>query len=169
MLEEFNNIEEFRIYIQNILILEIEKISDDHYKYITKLSSSKYSRKFNIDKLILEKEFNEYKKIIHNKYIASNKLKKIKSRGNQYQFLDTKNLSECICIKKFKNNMLGSGPNTYQSIHYYYKVVDNDYYVYLDSVKKIIISHDEFKTHFIDKRNYTINQLRDIKNFKSFY
>jgi hypothetical protein len=163
---EFKNIEEVVTHINYLLQIDNKYITDiEPFQKIFKLSAERFAKRFSLDKMTLVKEFNQYKKKIHKKIIIYNRVKKLKKvKLSQFTFYysgvgyKTKN---CICYKLFESKFKNRTFTFYPEIEYLYIELDNIIVLFprIEHIKQLYSTKKEFNEHFLDMREYKINQI----------
>ncbi len=164
-MKDFTNIGEVFTYIESLLDIDNEDIIDvESFQKIFNFSGERFAKKFNLDELTLVKEFNEYKKKIHKKIIIYNKVKELRKTtpkpfnfyysGVQYK------TKTCICSKFFESKYKHRTFSFYPQVKYLYVELDEMIVLFpkLEHIK-LYSTKKEFNEHFLDMREYKINQI----------
>lgn len=162
---DFKNIEEVVAHIEYLLHIDNKDITDiEPFQNIFKLSAERFSKRFDLDKMKLVKEFNQYKKKIHKKIIIYNKVKQLKKvklnpiifhySGLQYK------TKPCMCSKLFEPKFKHRTFTFYPEVKYLYVELDEMIVLFprLEHIK-LYSTKKEFNEHFLDMREYKINQI----------
>lgn len=154
-----SNLEELNIWVESIKKLVVTDNNLEIFDEFMRFSPEKFADKINMDRIILTKEFDKYKKEIHNKIIIHRKVKELKNRRIETSsfFYQGKPVTSkiCFCTKKFKVKSI----KFYPTIKYLYFYCDEQLILLPDDHRRVIISDEEFNEYFIDKREQTINSI----------
>ncbi len=167
-MHDFKKIEDVLDYIQTLLHIDNKDIIDidiDNFSKIKKLSPEKIAKRFNLDELTLVKEFNQYKKQINKKIIIYNKVKKLKDvepipftfnySGNKYK------TKISVCYKLFEVKYRHHLFTFYPQVKYLYVELNEENIILFNDSNylRLYSTTKEFNEHFIDSREYKINQI----------
>lgn len=172
-MEKFKSIEEVLQYVNYLIKIDNNDISIENieqFNKFLKFSPEKMARRFELDELDVVKEFNQYKKEINKKLIIYKKVKELKNKkiipfGFNYskQIYDTK---VSFCEKFFEIKYEHKTTRFYPTIKYLYVKLDDNVVLFPNNnyqSTKLYMTYKEFDEHFIDMREYKINQILDIK------
>jgi len=164
-MNEFKNIEELVTHIEYLLNKNNEDITDiDIFKKVNKLSAEKLAKKFGIDETKLVKEFNQYKKLINKKIIIYNKVKELGSKNPSPFNFNYSGVSYktkiCVCSKFFESKFKHHTFFFYPTVKYLYLELYETIILFprLEHIK-LYSTKKEFNEHFLDMREYKINQI----------
>ena len=161
------SLEEVYTYINIILTLDVNDETINELKNFIKVSPEKLSDSLGIERGPLTKEFDVYKKQIHNKIIIYDKVKKLKdipvSNFNFKYGNETYYTKIAICIEYFTFKYKSRTFKFYPSIKYLYcdDIKDNNI-IFIDNVQ-IHISNNEFENYFENFREFNLNKLLNDK------
>lgn len=162
---EFKNIEEVVAHIESLLSIDNGDINDiEPFKKIHKLSAEKMAKRFGLDEMKLVKEFNQYKKKINKKVIIYNKVKELKKLNPKpFDFRYSGDLHKtkvCICSKFFEAKFKHHTFSFYPEVKYLYVELDDSIILFPKQEHiKLYSTKKEFNEHFLDMREYKINQI----------
>jgi len=164
-MHEFKNIEDVVTHIESLLQIDNEDITNiKEYHKIFKFSAEKLANKFELDEMKLVKEFNQYKKQIYKKIIIFEKVKELKKKtptpfnfyynGIQYK------TKICMCSKFFEAKFKHHTFSFYPQVKYLYVELDDTIVLFPKQEHiKLYSTKKEFNEHFLDMREYKINQI----------
>lgn len=165
-----NNLNEVYKYIETIRNLEVNDISIEELRKFIKVSPEKLSDKFGLERGPLTKEFDLYKKEIHNKIIIYDKVKLLcKKEILNFNFKYGNNFYKtkiCICLEYFTFKFKSLNTKFYPTIKYLYcdDIIENNIIIFSNK-NEIHISKNEFEKYFQNYREFTLNiLLNDTKN-----
>jgi hypothetical protein len=162
---EFKNIEEVVVHIESLLHIDNKDITDiEPFQKIFKLSAERFAKRFDLDKMKLVKEFNQYKKKIHKKIIIYNKVKQLKKvKLNTFTFYYSgvaHRTKPCMCSKLFESKFKHRTFTFYPEVKYLYVELDEMIVLFPRREHiKLYSTKKEFNEHFLDMREYKINQI----------
>ena len=164
-MHEFKNIEDVEAHIESLLQIDNKDITDiEPFQKIFKLSGERFAKRFDLDKMKLVKEFNQYKKKIHKKIIIYNKVKQLrKVKLNtlifHYSGIGYKT-KKCVCFKFFESKFKHRTFSFYPEVQYLYVELDDTIVLFPRCEHiKLYSTKKEFNEHFLDMREYKINQI----------
>lgn len=164
-MKDYKNIDEVVDYIQSLLQKENEDITDiNEYHKIFKFSAEKLAKKFDLDETKLVNDFNLYKKQIYKKIIIFDKVKELKkktptpfnfySSGIQYK------TKVCVCYKFFEAKFKHHTFSFYPQVKYLYVELEDTIVIFPKQEHiKLYSTKKEFNEHFLDMREFKINQI----------
>lgn len=164
-MEDFKNIEEVLEYIVYLNNLSIAKGNLVPFKKFLKFSPEKLAKKFELDELSLVKDFNQYKKEIHRKIIIYEKiksLKKINPMPFNFNFGgDVYIVKVSVCETFFETKYKSKTIKFYPGVKYLYVMMSGEMVLFPNGQagKRLFLTENEFNNHFIDMREFKINQI----------
>ena len=162
---DFKNIEEVITHIEYLLHIDNKDITDiEPFQKIFKLSAERFAKRFDLDKMKLVKEFNQYKKLINKKVIIYNKVKELGSKNPSPFNFNYSGVSYktkiCVCSKFFESKFKHHTFSFYPTVKYLYVELYETIILFprLEHIK-LYSTKKEFNEHFLDMREYKINQI----------
>lgn len=156
-------LEEFRNWFERLSSEPVSKSSRDEMVRFGRFSPEKFSKHNNLDEVSFIKEVSGYKKILHNKLLTADRIKKL----NKYKpdLREIRYGSEyikprlCICIKFFFSTGKYSKFRFYETIKYHYITWDETIIVYNEKRSSVHMTASEFDEHFSDMRDFLIDKI----------
>lgn len=165
-MEDFKNIEEVLEYIGYLNNLSITKGNLVSFKNFLKFSPEKLAKKFELDKLSLVKDFNQYKKEIHKRVIIYEKVKSLKKNNPEpFKFHfggDIYMTKVSVCENYFETKYKSRTIKFYPGVKYLYVMLKTEFILFPnenDTRKKLFLTENEFNNYFLDMREFKINQI----------
>lgn len=164
-MEDFKNIEEVLEYIVYLNNLSITKGNLVPFKNFLKFSPEKLANKFELDELSLVKDFNQYKKEIHKKVIIYEKIKSLKKINpipfNFHFGGDIYFAKVSVCETFFETKYKSKTIKFYPGVKYLYVMMLSEMVLFPNGQagKRLFLTENEFNSHFIDMREFKINQI----------
>lgn len=160
-----NTLKDINEWVENVMNIQPSVENIDVLKLFIKFSPEKAADNIGVEREVVVKMFNDYKRVIHNRIIIFEKSQKLKINDpNTFGFYyDTNYVRtiKSICIKYLEIKFKGKVVKFYPEVKYlYYDTGDNIIIFPIDdTIRKIYITKDEFSDHFKNLRDYKISKL----------
>lgn len=164
-------LEDYNKWIEMLKNVEIRKSNTDLFDMVFKFSPDKFAKSKGLDIESFVKQFQKERKIIHHRLIDFKKIQALKKRKVKTEKYTTGGKTYdarvCVCIKRFKNEeqRARNSYDFYETIQYNYVIVYDSFFgkddaiIFDDKGKRVYSTITEFNKHFIDIREYKIDQL----------
>ena len=163
-MKKFEKLEDLYDYVSYIKDMQVTDTTIKEISSFSRISPERLANKFDLDKLDFVKKFNKIKKEINFKLITYNNINRLKNRTVEKIHLSLNNnlfiSKSCICTKLLEIKYMHKTIRFYPTIEYQY-INSSGLIIYTSykHVTKLYITNDEFKEHFLDIREYKINQI----------
>lgn len=160
-----NTIKDIDIWVNEVMCMKPSIENIDFLKSFIKFSPEKAADKIGVERDVIVKMFNDYKRVIHNRIIIFEKSQLLKVYNpNNFGFYydgDYVRTIKSICIEYLEIKFKGKVVKFYPEVKYlYYDTIDNIIIFPIDdNIRKIYITNDEFSNHFRNLRDYKISKL----------
>ncbi len=165
-MKKFNSLDDLFDYVDYIRNMTTNDSSIEEIKNFKRISAERISRKFDLNEKDFVKKFNKIKKEVNFKLLMYNNIKKLRRRKIERVYITINNAvlssKSCICTKFFDINLTSKNIRFYPSIEYQYINADGLLIYTCNESKhlnKLYLTKDEFNDHFLDIREYKINQV----------
>lgn len=167
-MKKFNSLDDLFDYVDYVRNITTDESSMTEIKNFSKISAEKIARQFDLDEKDFVKRFNKVKKEINFKLLMYNNIKNLRKRKVEKVYMNLNNRvlvsSSCVCTRFFEVRFMSKNIRFYPSIEYQY--INGDgliIYTCNESkhLNKLYLTSDEFNQHFLDIREYKINQILD--------
>lgn len=167
-MKKFNALDDLFDYVDYIRNMTTNDSSIVEIASFSRISPERLARKFDLNEKDFVKKFNKIKKEINFKLLMHNNIKNLRKRKIEkvYLTINNKVLSSksCVCTRFFEVRFQSKNIRFYPSIEYQY--INGDgllIYTCNESkhLNKLYLTTDEFNQHFLDIREYKINQILD--------
>lgn len=167
-MKKFNSLDDLFDYVDYVRNITTDESSMTEIKNFSKISAERIARQFDLDEKDFVKRFNKVKKEINFKLLMYNNIKNLRKRKVEKVYMNLNNRvlvsSSCICTRFFEVRFMSKNIRFYPSIEYQY--INGDgliIYTCNESkhLNKLYLTNDEFNQHFLDIREYKINQILD--------
>jgi hypothetical protein len=167
-MKKFNSLDDLFDYVDYVRNMTTDESSMIEIKSFAKLSAERIARQFYLNEKEFVKRFNKIKKEINFKLLMYNNIKNLRKRSIEKVYMNLNNKvlvsNSCICTKFFEVRFMSKNIRFYPSIEYQY--INGDgliIYTCNESkhLNKLYLTNDEFNQHFLDIREFKINQILD--------
>jgi hypothetical protein len=167
-MKKFNSLDDLFDYVDYVRNITTDESSMTEIKNFSKISAERIARQFDLDEKDFVKRFNKVKKEINFKLLMYNNIKNLRKRKVEKVYMNLNNRvlisSSCICTRFFEVRFMSKNIRFYPSIEYQY--INGDgliIYTCNESkhLNKLYLTNDEFNQHFLDIREFKINQILD--------
>lgn len=167
-MKKFNSLDDLFDYVDYVRNITTDESSMTEIKNFSKISAERIARQFDLDEKDFVKRFNKVKKEINFKLLMYNNIKNLRKRKVEKVYMNLNNRvlvsNSCVCTRFFEVRFMSKNIRFYPSIEYQY--INGDgliIYTCNESkhLNKLYLTNDEFNQHFLDIREYKINQILD--------
>ncbi len=165
-MEKFEKLEDLYDYVSYIKDIQVTDATIKEIASFSRISPERLARKFDLNEKDFVKKFNKIKKEINFKLLIHNNIKNLRKRKIEKVYLTTNNKvlssKSCVCTRFFEVKFQSKNIRFYPSIEYQY-INGDGLLIYTESkhLNKLYLTTDEFNQHFLDIREYKINQILD--------
>ena len=163
-MEKFEKLEDLYDYVSYIKDIQVTDATIKEIASFSRISPERLARKFDLNEKDFVKKFNKIKKEINFKLLIHNNIKNLRKRKIEKVYLTTNNKvlssKSCVCTRFFEVRFQSKNIRFYPSIEYQY-INGDGLLIYTESkhLNKLYLTTDEFNQHFLDIREYKINQI----------
>lgn len=160
-----NTLKEISEWVDVVMQTKPSNDTIEILKSFIKFSPEKAADKIGVEREVLVKMFNDYKRVIHNRIIIFEKSQRLKSIDpNNFGFYYDSNYvrtTKCICIDYFELKYKGKMLKFYPEVTYLYYETDENVILFPmdDTIRKVYIRPVEFFKHFSNLRDFKISKL----------